>query len=51
MRYVFETPLALPVAGLGLTLAGVIVVTTTVGLWSARGATTRPPLESLRADA
>ena len=51
MRFVFETPLVLPVVGLGLTLTGVIVVTTTVGLWGARRATTRPPLESLRADA
>jgi len=50
MRFVFEAPLALPFARLALTLAGVIAVTTTVGLWGARGATTRPPLESLRAD-
>jgi len=51
MRFVFETPLALPAAGLSLTLAGVVLVTTTVGLWGARAATTRPPLESLRTDA
>lgn len=51
MHFVFETPLALPAAGLSMTLAGVVLATTTVGLWGARGATTRPPLESLRADA
>ena len=50
MHFVFETPLALPPGGLSLTLVGVVLVTTTVGLWGARKATTRPPLASLRAD-
>lgn len=51
LRFVFEAPLALPLGRLGMTLTGVVAVTTVVGLWGARAATTRPPLESLRHDA
>jgi putative ABC transport system permease protein len=50
MEFVFETPLVLPYRGLGLTLLVAVGATALVGLWGARGATLRPPLESLRAE-
>jgi putative ABC transport system permease protein len=50
MHFVFDTPLRLPLPDLLATLAAITTVTTAVGLWGARATTTRPPLESLRAE-
>jgi putative ABC transport system permease protein len=50
LHYVFDTPLRLPLPGLLATLAAIAGAATMVGLWGARATTTRPPLESLRAE-
>ncbi len=50
MRFVFESEFVMPLAGSTLIGGTTVLATTAVGLWGARGATVKPPLESLRAE-
>ncbi|MGH7592840.1 MAG: ABC transporter permease, partial [Gemmatimonadales bacterium] len=48
--WVFDTPFVLPLASMAGLAAGLIVLTTIVGLWNSLDVLSRPPLEVLRAE-
>jgi putative ABC transport system permease protein len=50
LHFLFEAPFAVPAAPLFAFSAGVVALTATIGLWSARDVFARPPLEALRAE-